>query len=276
MGSVEPRAKLPCFMLGSQMKKQESFSRSDIVELIDKALSPGTGESHSSNTLKSFVIHGFAGVGKTEIALQYAFARQNKFDAIFFISADTKDQLQEAFCRMSKELGLTTSEEAAKDPTGSLARVKAWLRRPLKAISQTEELSPATQQHSESEGSQQAGEHLATWLIIFDNADHPDRVLDYWPGDGSGSVLVTSQALEAKSNSFFGTDGLKLDPLPLPKALEVLQQLIRHGYGFDMDDDLTVASQVARRLEGLPFSIVQAVGIMRHQGISLKEFENIT
>ena len=269
---MEPVAKLPCFMVGSQTENQETFDRSDVVELIDKVLLPGPGESRSNDHLRSFVIHGFAGVGKTEVALQYAFTRRPNYDAVFFVSSDTEDQLREGFCRIARELGLSTPEEAAKNPTESLSRVKAWLRRPLKAVGYTENQSAPTQHHVDGSMSQQV-EDLAAWLIIFDNADNPKHVLNYWPQNGIGSVLITSQVPEARSNSFFGNDGLKLDPLPLPKAVEFLQQLIRHGYGLKEDDDLTLSEQVARRLEGLPFSIVQAVGIMKHQRISLTEFE---
>ena len=52
----------------------------------------------------------------------------------------------------------------------------------------------------------------ADWLIIFDNANDPYLLTDYWP-KGSGSVLVTSRDPIAKSLFCTQCSGLDLTPL---------------------------------------------------------------
>lgn len=59
------------------------------------------------------------------------------------------------------------------------------------------------------------GTGLANWLLIFDNADDPGLLTEFWPREGQGSVLVTSRNELALATLYFGASGTNLDCFPL-------------------------------------------------------------
>ena len=46
------------------------------------------------------------GIGKTQIAVHYGVSRQEKFDAVFFVQADSLEKLAESFGQIAVDLGL--------------------------------------------------------------------------------------------------------------------------------------------------------------------------
>lgn len=64
----------------------------------------------------------------------------------------------------------------------------------------------------------------ATWLLIFNNADDPMILADYWPQD-SKSILVTSCDLYAKSMFTRRHSGLDLGPLTQQDSLSLFNNL---------------------------------------------------
>lgn len=57
---------------------------------MDSALFPSSSSTSGTNTtaLRNVVICGMGGVGKTELAIEYALSNQAKFDAIFWVNSD--------------------------------------------------------------------------------------------------------------------------------------------------------------------------------------------
>lgn len=66
-------------------------------------------------TLRSVVVSGMGGLGKTEIAREYTFSRQTKFDVICWINADTREKLNFGFFEMSRALGLEDEASLGND-----------------------------------------------------------------------------------------------------------------------------------------------------------------
>lgn len=98
------------------------WGRDDILALIDDALL----EDSSNRPLRSFALYGMGGVGKTQIALRYANASREKFDAVFWISAENPVTIGQSFREITKILGLIKPDAETDDNAVTLA-VKQWL-----------------------------------------------------------------------------------------------------------------------------------------------------
>lgn len=117
--------------------------------------------------------------------------------------------------------------------------VKGWLSNPRKYLSGSDESIQPGQATSD-----------ATWLLIFDNADDPMILADYWP-QGSGSILVTSRDPLAKSMFTRRPSGLDLGPLTQQDSLSLFNHLTT---GFDEPEDDT-ARGISDALGGVPLAI---------------------
>ena len=70
-------------------------------KIIDH-LSPKEGVAE----LRTYTIYGRRGVGKTEIALQYAYENPSGFDAIFWIQCETSVSIRQSFTDVAVALNL--------------------------------------------------------------------------------------------------------------------------------------------------------------------------
>jgi hypothetical protein len=59
-----------------------------------------------NNRLRTYTIYGRRGVGKTDIALQYAHTNPSQFDAIFWIQCETSVSLRQSFTDTAVQLNL--------------------------------------------------------------------------------------------------------------------------------------------------------------------------
>lgn len=242
---------LPCFMLGSQDRVKHFLGREDVMETIDSYLLPGkidALDNDQGNCLYSFAICGLGGIGKTSLAIEYAFSRRHAFDAIFWLNADNASILGGNFAQISTKLGL---EDSSSDLAASHSIVMNWLSKPLKKRSE-----PETQ------------ENLAQWLIIFDNVDNLDVLSEFWPGLGRGSVLVTSRDPQAKLNMHI-QNGIQLPSLSLGDTQLLLQQLT-HSPAISAQKQ--AIETLADKLGGLPLAINQVAGIFRQLRCSYTDF----
>ena len=221
--------------------------------LIDTTLQPCSAveQSKQCTRLNTFALCGLGGIGNTQIAVEYMFTRQAQYDALFWLQADTPEKLTTRFSQIALSLGLETNESLA-DPVASRELVKGWLADPLK---------PATAFESTH----------ARWLLVFDNADEPDILHDFWPQDGQGSVLITSRDPLTKTK-FYGNTGIDLENLPLSEASALLQKLTHRSADID---SRPLCAEIVKKLDCFPLAIVQMSGVMWRRNLSLTEFLEI-
>ena len=108
-----PHEPNPCF-----------WSRDRALQAVEAALTPVEGKA----SLKTFALYGMGGVGKTQIALQYANLSRHQFDATLWVSADNVIDMGQSMRDIAVELGLIHSEGEGQDILGATTKVKKWLR----------------------------------------------------------------------------------------------------------------------------------------------------
>ena len=103
---------------------------------------------------------GLAGLGTTQLAVEYAYRFASGYDLAWWIRADQPGRIGEQFAALAAQLGRT------------------W-----PGMSEGDAASAALTSLREQ----------GRWLLVFDDAESPAAVLPWLPG-GSGHVLITSRA----------------------------------------------------------------------------------
>ena len=94
-------------------------------------------------------ISGLGGIGKTQVAVEYAYRYRNHYQAIFWINATSRDAISADFVILAALLDLPEQQE--KDQDIVLRAVKRWL---------------SSHTH---------------WLLILDNVDDLEMIVDFLP-----------------------------------------------------------------------------------------------
>lgn len=174
---------------------------------------------------------------------------------MFWVLADEVAKLDHHYQQISLALGLEAPSEC-KSQVVSREVVKGWLSNPQQYLSGSDEAVQPGQARSE-----------ASWLLIFDNADDPMILADYWP-QGSGSILITSRDPLAKTIFTRTPCGLDVGTFSQDESLSLFHHLTE---AFDDPEDDT-ARQISDAIGGVPLAISQMAGIIRRQDLTLSEF----
>jgi hypothetical protein len=138
-------------------KRNPSFTgRAALLTALRKSINTVTAVVAQPQALQ-----GLGGVGKTQLAIEYAWQYRTHYDLVFWISADEPMLVPSSMAAMGVSLGLpqsTGAEQAAQQVLRSL----------------------------------ESGVPYRRWLVIFDNAEEPDDILELIPR-GPGHVLITSR-----------------------------------------------------------------------------------
>ncbi|ERS95532.1 hypothetical protein HMPREF1624_08048 [Sporothrix schenckii ATCC 58251] len=98
---------MPCYMRNAVKPNHKFVGRTDILAQIGRELLSADGGG-----FHSFSLSGFGGIGKTQIAIHYAFSRDAQFDAVFWVAADDPTRIDRGFYNIANALGLMPAADA--------------------------------------------------------------------------------------------------------------------------------------------------------------------
>jgi tetratricopeptide (TPR) repeat protein len=186
------------------------------------------------------VLQGGGGVGKTTLAVEYAYRQRSRFDTVWWVRAGQPATLVGDLAELGAALGL--AEAGQPDQQLTVAAVRRWL-----------------------------ADH-DRWLMVFDNAGAPEgpsglraplaRLVDLLPQVVHGQVLVTSRDAHWEHHATLA----ELEVFTPQEAVAFL--LARSG-----SDDEATAGEVAQLLGWLPLALEQAGAYVRETRISLGAYQ---
>lgn len=236
-----------------KLSNPDFVGRRDVFRIMDEHLiAHKTRTSGDVQGTGLFALCGMGGIGKTDLAVEYAWSRRKSFGAVFWLEAGGVSQLASDFGRIATHLGLEEADEA-RDLESSIEIAKAWLSRPSKGLDGEKD----------------------NWLLIFDNADNLDVITDYVPYNGNGSILVTSRDPFAKGYFFSNGSGIDLEPLSRDESAVLLRKLITRKEEAENADEQAASMTLAKYLDGLPLAMTQMAGFIRRRHLSIQEFVSL-
>src|SRR5450755_1249077 len=189
-------------------------------------------------------ISGLGGIGKTQLALSYAYRYRGDYQVVLWAQADTRENLTSSYLAIATLLNLP--EQGEQESTRIITAVKVWLQR------------------------------NTGWLLILDNADDLTLARDFLPPSFGGQVLLTTRAQTT------GRFARHLEVDILPTELGALFLLRRAGL-LPVEAPLEQASEHHRSLAraiceevgGLPLALDQAGAYIEETECSLAEYQRL-
>lgn len=182
---------------------------------------------------QAFALQGLGGIGKTHVALEYAYRYGVDYCAVFWVGAETNESIVSSFLDIAELLQLP----GHKDHNRQLAitAVQRWLT--------THE----------------------RWLLIWDNAEDLTLLDQFLPASRPGSLLLTThlQALGARAT------GINLAPLEQEEGVLLLlrrTKILEPGaespqvgqFASGRPDHFATAAKLVEAMGGLPLALDQA------------------
>ncbi len=180
---------------------------------------------HRAALTQPQAIKGLGGIGKTQVALEYAYRarEQGRYIHTFWVNAASEEAIMTSFVMLA-ELLPEFSARAEANQRKLVAAIKRWL-----------------------EDCQQR------WLLIFDNADEITLIQDYLPQAGNGSVLLTTRA---------GAVGALAASIEVEKMglIEGTYLLLKRSQRFvnASDEEVNEAGNIVVALDHFPLALDQA------------------
>lgn len=189
-------------------------------------------------------LSGLGGIGKTQIAVEYAYRYQSEYHAILWVKANSKGDLLADVVSLAEVLNLVEQNEP--DQSLVVDAVKRWL-----------------QNHSK-------------WLLILDNIVDLGVVDDFIPSIPKGHILITtrSQATGPLANSIAVE---KMEPeegslFLLRRAKIIMPNALQ---GDTSQTNYITAMEISRIIDGLPLALDQAGAYIEETRKNLGDYLNL-
>ncbi|WP_017622184.1 FxSxx-COOH system tetratricopeptide repeat protein [Nocardiopsis chromatogenes] len=200
------------FVWGRIPPRNPSFvGRHALLEELSRRLA--SGDTH----ILPQALRGMGGVGKTQLATEYAWRHRTDYELVWWIPADTPTQIQQSLIDLAPRLGVATD----RDPASISRSVLEALR---------------------------TGHPYQDWLLVYDNAADPEDVQPLLPSGGPGQVLISSRSSQWRNA---GGNLLEVDVFLREESIELLRK--RGPEALTVPD----ADLIADKLGDLPLAVEQ-------------------
>lgn len=212
---------------GRVPQRNKNFTgRAEILERLHEGLGSDV------TAVVPTALQGFGGVGKTQVAIKYAWRYANQYNLVWWISSDQPVLVRSSLAALAPHLGLPPPTAAGIED--SAAAVLEALRR---------------------------GQPYKRWLLIFDNADQPEDMSNIIPR-GPGHVLITSRNHRWEAV----VDTVPVDVFTRDESIEFLRRRVPRG------SNEAEADRLAEELGDLPLALEQAGALQAETGMSVEEY----
>ncbi|KAK4981907.1 hypothetical protein LTR66_009615 [Elasticomyces elasticus] len=199
-----------------------------------------------------FVLHGLGGIGKTQLAVEFARLHHRKFSSVFWLDGRSEDSLKRSMAGCASRItkgqvsgaSRTYSAGGGSDLDAVVTEVMGWL---------------AQQDNSD-------------WLLIFDNVDreynprnpYPDAydVKRYLPGADLGAVLITTRLATLEQMG----DSQQLGKADKKQSEAILRSWYKGNY------DPVQGEHLLNKLDGLPLAIAQAGAFLQQGACAIETY----
>ena len=131
--------------------------RVDLLDRLHEALASGKRAAFT----QTHAITGLGGVGKTQLALEYAYYHKDDYKIVWWVRSEEPATLAADYTGLALKLDLPEKNDPNQEVITEA--VRSWL------------------------------DKNESWLLVFDNAEDFDDLEDYLPRVGLGHIIITSR-----------------------------------------------------------------------------------
>lgn len=192
-------------------------------------------------------IAGLGGVGKTQLALEFVYQRQQEFTdcAVFWVPSVSQEMINQAFHDISRKIGLPT--EGTTKTTMQESLRDYW-----------------------------SSEKSGRWILVFDNVDdikiwEERGLVNCLPRNELGTIVFTTRNRQVATR-LAGTEVIDLSKMTEASSRQLLHNYLISKELLSCTED---TNALVKQLAYLPLALVQAATYINMNGLTIREYTEL-